>query len=346
MSAHKGTATGYQREKKADRKPEKKPEEQTRELTYRIDKEYWKYITKEVMDEIQDELSVRIKVNKSGNAIIVQDVYAARVAFLAIERYITSICNFSGESINNKDALDIIVKALKGLSCLYKPNGGYDTQAIPLCINYKSEPVLARSSGQDELAMSIRIYDFVIGYGVAGSGKTTVAASIACDLLNCGRVDKIVVTRPAVEAGSQKMGYLPGTKEEKMDPYVRPIKDAIEGVFGRARFQQLCHEEKIEIAPLSFIRGRSFNSCFVIADEMQNSTVDEMRTLLTRIGNMSKIVCLGDITQEDSNAKISGINGLQMAIRSFTNDNRVGIVMLGNADIQRSWIVEAAAAKM
>jgi phosphate starvation-inducible protein PhoH len=338
MSPHKGSATNQQKVKPS--------EEQNKELVYRIDREYWHCITKGVVDLLQSTLSIKIKVNKSNSAIIVQDTPMAKVAFLAFERYIIRAFYFKDGYDEAVDTMEAMASVLDGLSCLYKHNGGYATQAIPLCMTYKSEPILARSSGQDDLAMAIRIYDFVIGYGVAGSGKTTVAAAMACDLLNCGRVDKIIITRPAIEAGSQKMGYLPGTKEEKMDPYIRPIKDAMEGVLGKLKFQQLCHDEKIEIAPMSFIRGRSFNSCFVIADEMQNSTVDEMKTLLTRIGKLSKIVCLGDPSQEDHNAKISGLNGLDAARRSFKDDNRVGIVELTNSDIQRSWIVEAADNKM
>lgn len=323
-----------------------KSEEQQIDLIYRVDKQYWGLITKDVIDLIQSRLQTRVKISKSSNSIYVQESNLSKVVFLIIENYILKASRLFGEYIESEDSYECVGEVLDSLSSFYTPNGGYSSRAMPLCIGSKSEALFARSPGQDELALAIRVHDFIICHGAAGSGKTTVAASIAADLLCNGRVDKIIITRPAVEAGSQKIGYLPGTKEEKLDPFIRPLKDAIENIVGKQKYIQLCHDDKIEIAPMSFIRGRSFNSAFIIADEMQNSTIDEMFTLLTRVGNLSKIVCLGDLTQEDNNARIKGANGLDKAIRIFKDDKRVSIIKMDNSDIQRSWIVEAAISGM
>lgn len=315
-------------------------------LTIKIDNKYRSLFSKSVIDILSKGTGTKIVVK--GNTVSIFDGNYIRPSAAVVESYMANCYAVLNDAEDySMDVLDeIALKAVADNERYFKHNRGYISSSAELCTTYKEEKMYARSPGQDDMAECIKIYDLVIVHGSAGSGKTTVAATMAADMLMNNRIDKIIITRPAIEAGSQKLGYLPGDKNEKMDPYVKPIKDALEHVFGKPKFIQLCHEDKIEIVPMPYIRGRSFNSSFIIADEMQNSTTEEMLTLLTRAGLYSKVVCLGDLNQEDKNAKIAGMNGLKAITKAFKDDNRVAIVEMKPLDIQRSWIVEAASSKL
>jgi phosphate starvation-inducible protein PhoH and related proteins len=165
----------------------------------------------------------------------------------------------------------------------------------------KEVDIQARTPKQREYIRAIREHDITFGMGSAGTGKTFLAALLAMDHLTKGLVDKIVICRPAVEAGGEKLGFLPGGIKDKMDPYIQPIFDAFRTYWSMQTIKQYLSDGVIEIVPLAFMRGRSFNRSFIIADEMQNATPDNLLMLMTRLGEESKIVITGDPLQSDIN---------------------------------------------
>jgi phosphate starvation-inducible protein PhoH and related proteins len=162
--------------------------------------------------------------------------------------------------------------------------------------------VRAKTSGQSEYIKSIRENDVVFAVGPAGTGKTYLAVVMAMDYLTKKLVDRIILVRPAVEAGEQ-LGFLPGDLQDKIDPYLRPLYDALADTVGLSRIQQYMSSGVIEAAPLAFMRGRTLNNAFVILDEAQNTTIGQMKMFLTRLGHNSKAVITGDVTQVDLDEK-------------------------------------------
>lgn len=165
-------------------------------------------------------------------------------------------------------------------------------------ITAKKKTITPKSLGQKEYIDAIRKYDIVFGIGPAGTGKTYLAMAMAVSALSKGLVDRIILTRPAVEAG-ETLGFLPGDLAEKVDPYLRPLYDALHDMLQYEKVCALLHQGIIEVAPIAFMRGRTLNDSFIILDEAQNTTSEQMRMFLTRIGFSSKAVITGDITQVD-----------------------------------------------
>lgn len=158
--------------------------------------------------------------------------------------------------------------------------------------------IQARSDNQARYIETIRNNDMTVGIGPAGTGKTYIPVAMALQALKAGEVSKIVITRPIVEAG-EKLGFLPGALEEKINPYLRPIYDAIESMDGFDSVDRLINDRTLEIAPIAYMRGRTLENSFIIVDEAQNTTVDQLEMLVTRMGMGSKLVITGDITQVD-----------------------------------------------
>jgi len=178
-------------------------------------------------------------------------------------------------------------------------------------ISDTGEWIKARSDNQKKYLDVIRSSDMTICIGPAGTGKTFLPVAIALQALKMGEISKIIITRPVVEAG-EHLGFLPGSLEEKINPYLVPIFDAIDIMMGPNMAEELMKKKMLEIAPIAFMRGRTLEDCFIIIDEAQNATVDQMEMLLTRLGQNSKMVITGDITQVDlSNKKQSGLGILQ-----------------------------------
>lgn len=164
--------------------------------------------------------------------------------------------------------------------------------------NARGRPIKARGLAQKQYLRAMRNNDLTFGVGPAGTGKTYLAMAMAVQALAAKKVRRIILTRPAVEAG-EKLGFLPGDLEEKVNPYLRPLYDALDDMMPAAKVDQLLKRGQIEVAPLAFMRGRTLNDCFVILDEAQNSTVEQMRMFLTRLGFDSHAVVTGDVTQVD-----------------------------------------------
>lgn len=220
------------------------------------------------------------------------------------------------------------------------PSQTQEYEGQPLRLKHK---IAAKNETQNIYIESLREQTLTICAGPAGSGKTYIVTLIALEKLISGDVDRIVLTRPVVEAG-EHLGFLPGTLEEKLDPYLLPLMDAIEDHVGPQMAKRLVELGKIEIAPLAFMRGRTFNNCYVILDESQNATVEQMRMFVTRIGYGSQFAINGDVTQSDlekpRNAGSDWENGLQWISRKLKGkDHKISYVEFENRDVVRSEIV-------
>jgi phosphate starvation-inducible PhoH-like protein len=197
-------------------------------------------------------------------------------------------------------------------------------------ITNKIEP---KNKNQKEFINAIVEKSIVFAVGSAGSGKTFLAAAKAIEYLDFGFVDRIVIVRPVV--ATEDIGYLPGDMNEKLDPYLMPLMDAFISVSNPKRVQDLTRTGEIEVAPLAFMRGRTFSDAFIILDEAQNTTIDQMRMFLTRFGENVKVVITGDLSQSD----IQGTNGLKWAIDKLNNCSSIHIVRYNNSDVVRSALV-------
>ncbi len=201
----------------------------------------------------------------------------------------------------------------------------------------KGKSIKVKTIGQKEYIKEIKHKDIVFGVGPAGSGKTFLAVVMAVVALKNNDVKKIILTRPAVEAG-ENLGFLPGDLQEKVAPYLRPLYDALTEMLGVETMQKFIERGNIEIAPLAFMRGRTLNDSFVILDEAQNTTREQMKMFLTRLGFGSKMVVTGDVTQIDlPKGKVSGLID---AINILKNVDDIGMVFLREADIVRHQLVQ------
>ncbi len=201
---------------------------------------------------------------------------------------------------------------------------------------HKGKEIRVKTLGQKHYITSIRKKDIVFGIGPAGTGKTYLAVVMAVAALKQNQVKKIVLTRPAVEAG-ENLGFLPGDLQEKVDPYLRPIYDALYDLMGLEHTTKLMERGMIEIAPLAYMRGRTLDDSFVILDEAQNSTPEQMKMFLTRLGFGSKMVITGDITQVDLPTKVK--SGLREAERILKGIRDIGFIYLSEHDVVRHQLV-------
>ena len=196
--------------------------------------------------------------------------------------------------------------------------------------------IFPRSKGQENLIKQISEKQLVFAIGPAGTGKTFLAVSHAVSFLVSGMVDRIIISRPAVEAG-EKLGFLPGDFKQKVDPYLKPIYDSLHENLPNEKVLKLVNNEKIEIAPIAFMRGRTLNNAYVILDEAQNTSAVQMKMFLTRLGNNSKMVVTGDLTQIDLPSEQK--SGLIDAERNLKNINNISFVYLSEQDVVRHALV-------
>jgi phosphate starvation-inducible PhoH-like protein len=198
-------------------------------------------------------------------------------------------------------------------------------------------PIAPKSLHQKQYIEAMRTHDLTFGIGPAGTGKTYLAMAMAVNALSDRRVKRIILTRPAVEAG-ERLGFLPGDLAEKVNPYLRPLYDALHDMMDFDKAQAMIHRGQIEVAPLAFMRGRTLNDCFVILDEAQNSTSDQMRMFLTRLGHASKAVVTGDVTQVDLPA--GQCSGLAEARQLLSHIDGIGFCRFTEVDVVRHPLVQ------
>lgn len=280
------------------------------------------------LKRIEEELNVSIvtrggAVFVSGSAEHVQLVDELLKSLLLIIR--------KGITISERDVLYAINMAkeekLDQLENLY-------IQEIAKTAKGKS--IRVKTLGQRHYISAIQNNDLVFGIGPAGTGKTYLAVVMAVNALKLGSVKRIILTRPAVEAG-ESLGFLPGDLKEKVDPYLRPLYDALHDVLGMEHTQRLIERGTIEIAPLAYMRGRTLDDAFVILDEAQNTTPEQMKMFLTRLGFGSKMVITGDITQVDLPKGVK--SGLSVAKDILTNVSGLSFVHLEQSDVVRHPLV-------
>ncbi len=206
-----------------------------------------------------------------------------------------------------------------------------------ICLTAKGKPVKAKTLGQKKYADSIARNTVVFGVGPAGTGKTYLAVAMAVKAFRAHEVNRIILTRPAVEAG-EKLGFLPGDLQNKVDPYLRPLYDALFDMLGAENFQKYQERGNIEVAPLAYMRGRTLDDSFIILDEAQNTTNEQMKMFLTRFGTNSKVVVTGDITQIDlPDPKKSG---LLQATKVLKNIDDIDIIRFSEKDVVRHKLVQ------
>ena len=199
---------------------------------------------------------------------------------------------------------------------------------------HRGKKIAPKTVNQKRYVDSIRQNTITFGIGPAGTGKTFLAVALAAAALSRREVNRIILTRPAVEAG-ERLGFLPGTLYEKIDPYLRPLYDALHDMIDPESIPKLIAAGTIEVAPLAYMRGRTLNNSFIILDEAQNTTASQMKMFLTRFGENVKVVITGDPTQSD----IKGENGLQWAVKLLKNCKSVAVIQYENKDVVRSALV-------
>lgn len=206
-----------------------------------------------------------------------------------------------------------------------------------ICHTVSGKPVKPKTIGQKEYVDTIRKRMITFGVGPAGTGKTYLAMAIGITAFMHEEVEKIILTRPAIEAG-EKLGFLPGDLQSKIDPYLRPLYDALYQIMGAETFQRNMEKGAIEVAPLAYMRGRTLDNAFIILDEAQNTTPAQMKMFLTRIGFGSKAVITGDATQKDLSPGTK--SGLDVALRVLRRVDEIGVVRLSGADVVRHPLVQ------
>lgn len=237
-----------------------------------------------------------------------------------------------GEQLNEQNVRYVITMVNEG-----SENKLGEMSADCVCITAKGKPVKAKTLGQKKYIESINENTIVFGIGPAGTGKTYLAVALAVRAFRAKEVNRIILTRPAVEAG-EKLGFLPGDLQQKVDPYLRPLYDALFDMLGAESFQKYQERGSIEVAPLAYMRGRTLDDSFIILDEAQNTTAEQMKMFLTRLGFNSKIVVTGDITQIDlPDGKKSG---LVEVIKILKHVDDIKTVRFTEKDVVRHKLVQ------
>lgn len=283
--------------------------------------------------------------------------YDENVKFIEKELGVTIRTSEDGLSIsgdNEEKAAALIDSAAKMLAANKEVDKAFLRRAIDLindgqqeeitvlssnvvAVTNKGKQIFCKTIGQREYVKAIRNKTIVFGVGPAGTGKTYLAVALAVSAFKAGEVEKIILTRPAIEAG-EKLGFLPGDLQTKVDPYLRPLYDALQEMFGIDSYTKLIERGIIEIAPLAYMRGRTLSSSFIILDEAQNTTGEQMKMFLTRLGENSKMVITGDDTQVD--LPYGKTSGLSSATKILSGIDEIGIIRLTEKDVVRHELVQ------
>lgn len=304
--------------------------------------------------ETLDELS-QLFGSFDINAERIERAFGVRLFNRSLSDTASCALTVSGESEKEvksaSDAVSYMLKMIRGGSELNEQNIGYIIDMVKdgrdselrelgddcICLTNRAKPIKARTVGQKKYVEAIKNNTVVFGIGPAGTGKTFLAVALAVAALREKRVNRIILTRPAVEAG-EKLGFLPGDLQNKIDPYLRPLYDALYEMLGSDTYQRYVERGTIEIAPLAYMRGRTLDDSFIILDEAQNTTPEQMKMFLTRLGFNSKAVVTGDITQTD--LQFGKKSGLVEAVKVLDDIDDIAIHRFTDRDVVRHRLVQ------
>ena len=278
---------------------------------------------------IESEFKVTIS-NREGELRVNGEVEDTMLAVKALNALLT-ISN-RGEPITEQNVRYVISLVRAG----QEDRISELTQDV-ICISSKGRPIKPKTIGQKKYIESVLKNTITIGVGPAGTGKTYLAVAAAVAAFRERKVNRIILTRPAVEAG-ERLGFLPGDLQSKVDPYLRPLYDALFDMLGAETYQKYLERGNIEVAPLAYMRGRTLDDSFIILDEAQNTSCEQMKMFLTRMGFGSKMVITGDATQIDLPA--DKLSGLKQAVRVLKNVEGIGICELTDQDVVRHVMVQ------
>ena len=278
---------------------------------------------------IESELGVKV-LDRDNKIHVCGEEESAMLAEKAINGLLTLAAR--GENIDAQNVRYILKLVAEG-----KESKIDELAGDVVCITSKGKPVKAKTLGQKSYCEAIANNTVTLGVGPAGTGKTYLAVAAAVAAFRAEEVNRIILTRPAVEAG-ERLGFLPGDLQSKVDPYLRPLYDALFEMLGAETYQKYLERGNIEVAPLAYMRGRTLDDSFIILDEAQNTSGEQMKMFLTRIGFGSKAVITGDITQIDLPA--DKVSGLKTAMKVLDGIEDIAICKLTGADVVRHRLVQ------
>ena len=267
---------------------------------------------------------------ESGDAIVVSGEPGDVKNAVRVLEYLKRMIG-DGETLSEQ-SIEYVISAVKD----GQDEGLEDCSKDVICITNRGKPIKAKTIGQKKYIKAIKSNTVVLGLGPAGTGKTFLAVAMAVEALRQKTVNRIILTRPAVEAG-ERLGFLPGDLQSKIDPYLRPLYDALFEMLGPDNFQKYMERGTIEIAPLAYMRGRTLDDSFIILDEAQNTTGEQMKMFLTRLGYNSKAVVTGDLSQTDLPRGVK--SGLSTAASILQNIDGIGIFEFSERDVVRHHLV-------
>lgn len=277
---------------------------------------------------IEKEFGVSV-LNRGSDLKVSGDIEAVSSAIRALTGLLTLINK--GEVLNSQNVGYVISLVKDG-----NDDKLSDIAGDCICITTKGKPIKPKTLGQKKYIDAINNNTIVFGIGPAGTGKTYLAVAMAVNAFRAKEVNSLILTRPAVEAG-EKLGFLPGDLQQKVDPYLRPLYDALFDMLGAESFQRYQEKGAIEVAPLAYMRGRTLDESFIILDEAQNTTPEQMKMFLTRLGFGSKVVVTGDVTQIDlPDGKRSG---LVEAVKILKNVDDIQTIRFSEKDVVRHKLV-------
>lgn len=278
---------------------------------------------------IEENLDVIIHARTERVQVLGDSEEAVETVRLTIEALLVLVNR--GMTVNTSDVVTALSMAQNG--SIDKFVALYEEEIIK---DSYGKPIRVKTLGQKIYVDSVKNHDVVFGIGPAGTGKTFLAVTLAVTALKRGQVKRIILTRPAVEAG-ESLGFLPGDLKEKVDPYLRPVYDALYQILGKEQTSRLMEREIIEIAPLAYMRGRTLDDAFVILDEAQNTTIMQMKMFLTRLGFNSKMIVNGDVSQIDLPKNVK--SGLIDAVEKLRNIKKIDFIHLSAKDVVRHPVV-------